>query len=317
MASNQIQSERIVLMVNLDMIGRNPGQPVQVMGSASALEVQRLVETANREEQLPLRFSVGPDAAISDYDPFHRQGIPFLFFFTGIHEDYHGTDDEADRLSYPRLAEVVKLAADTVVLAAMMSRSPAAEVYVDWLGMTVNTDDGAEPRTERVRAVVTSVKPGSAAERAGLREGDMLLAAAGRVPRAAQELRQVFEAVGPGRALSMTVKRGEQDLEFRLNRPPAGYLGVMIAGVEEEWRLSNDLEAKSGVLIRRVLENGPAGLEAGLEAGDVLLAVDGIPVGPMNLRALLTKIGAGVRVDLTVFRKGKRITVPLTLGRRP
>ena len=38
------------------------------------------------------------------------RGIPYLFFFTGLHPDYHGVDDEAERLSYPRLAEVVGLA---------------------------------------------------------------------------------------------------------------------------------------------------------------------------------------------------------------
>jgi Zn-dependent M28 family amino/carboxypeptidase len=124
MVLSQIQTDRIVLMINLDMIGRNPDEPVQIMGSASSPELRGLVEAANREEQLPLRFSGGPEAAVSDFDPFYRQGIPFLFFFTGVHDDYHGVDDEAERLSYSRLAGVVKLAGDTVLLAAETTPAP-------------------------------------------------------------------------------------------------------------------------------------------------------------------------------------------------
>jgi S1-C subfamily serine protease len=90
----------------------------------------------------------------------------------------------------------------------------------------------------------------------------------------------------------------------------------MIGDVDEQWRLNNDLAAKSGVLIRQVLEGGPA-KQAGLRPGDILLAVDETPVGPMNLRALLTKIGAGVRVELSVIRDGEHLAMSLTLGRRP
>jgi aminopeptidase YwaD len=118
MVSGQIPTDRIVLMLNLDMIGRNPGQPLQVMGSPSFPDLHALVEEANREVGLAFSFTGGPEAAVSDYDPFYRQGIPFLFFFTGVHPDYHGTGDHADKLSYSRMADIVELAAGTVSLAA-------------------------------------------------------------------------------------------------------------------------------------------------------------------------------------------------------
>jgi hypothetical protein len=171
MASSQIQTDNIVLMINLDMIGRNPGQPLLVMGSASSPDLQRLLEEANREEQLPLRFSSGPEAAVSDYDPFHRLGIPFLFFFTGIHEDYHGTGDEAERISYPRMARVVKLVADTVALAAEMSPSPASTVYVDWPGLAV---DGMAVGPMNLRPLLTRIGADVRVELTGIREGEPL-----------------------------------------------------------------------------------------------------------------------------------------------
>ena len=90
----------------------------------------------------------------------------------------------------------------------------------------------------------------------------------------------------------------------------------MVGELDEQWRQRNGLEARSGVLIRQVLEDGPAGA-AGLTSGDVLLALDGTAVGPENLQALLMRFGAGARVELTVLRQGERLTIPLVLGRRP
>ena len=39
----------------------------------------------------------------SDYIPFEQSGIPVIFPFSGFHDDYHGVNDEADRLDYDRL----------------------------------------------------------------------------------------------------------------------------------------------------------------------------------------------------------------------
>jgi hypothetical protein len=316
MVSTQVQTDNIVLMINLDMIGRNPDQPLRVMGSGSSPEVRRLTEAANRELQLSLSFSDIPGAAVSDHDPFHRQGIPFLFFFTGMHDDYHGTDDESERISYSRLAEVVELTAETVILAAEMESEPGSTIYVDWLGMSVEMPGEPGLNQEEARPRVIAVEAGEVADQRGLREGDNLLEVAGRAPNTARELRQTFEAVNPGGSLSLTIQRGQEQLELQVRRRYAGYLGVMIGDVDEQWHLSNNLEAKSGVLIHRVLEDGPA-KQAGLKPGDVLLAIDGIPVGPMNLRTVLTKIGADVDVELSVIREGKPFTMPLSLGRRP
>ena len=105
-------SERLVRMLNLDMIGRNPDEPVQVLADDPEGEVRRIVEAASAAPPaLPApRLSSGRGEMASDHGAFFRQGIPYLFFFTGLHPDYHGVDDEAERLSYPRLAEVVRLA---------------------------------------------------------------------------------------------------------------------------------------------------------------------------------------------------------------
>lgn len=99
---------RVVFMFNLDMIGRNPDRPIEVIGDSVPQDIRRIVELA-AGEALPLRFAGSSRESGSDHLSFSSQGVPFLFFFTGLHDDYHGLDDEADRLSYPRAAAVVNL----------------------------------------------------------------------------------------------------------------------------------------------------------------------------------------------------------------
>jgi hypothetical protein len=107
------------LALNLDMIGRNPGEPTLVLGTGSAPQLRALVE---RADALPsagsgaavaapgVRFSAGDHEGGSDQASFAARGVPYLFFFTGLNPEYHTPADEASLLDYARLGEVVGLA---------------------------------------------------------------------------------------------------------------------------------------------------------------------------------------------------------------
>ena len=45
----------------------------------------------------------------SDHYNFARNGVPILFFFNGTHEDYHGRDDEVDRINGEKEARIARL----------------------------------------------------------------------------------------------------------------------------------------------------------------------------------------------------------------
>ena len=44
----------------------------------------------------------------SDHYPYANRGIPVAFFFTGVHEDYHGLDDEIEDIDFPKLRRVTQ-----------------------------------------------------------------------------------------------------------------------------------------------------------------------------------------------------------------
>jgi len=72
----------------------------------------------------------------------------------------------------------------------------------------------------------------------------------------------------------------------------------------------------NGVLITEVKEGGPAG-NAGLRAGDIILAWDGEDIqNPNSIRKHLSQLKAGDEVSLTIQRKDDRLKMPLTLGSR-
>jgi len=99
-------------MLNLDMIGRN--HPDSLYLGWRDERLAQLVQEENRRLRRPfLLGELGQSDLFlaSDHASFARRGIPVVFFFTGLHEDYHRPSDHAERLDYDKLTRVALLAA--------------------------------------------------------------------------------------------------------------------------------------------------------------------------------------------------------------
>jgi Zn-dependent M28 family amino/carboxypeptidase len=97
------------LMINLDMVGRNPTIALSLMtsGLGRGALPGLLAESAR---QAGLRVGIfdlgGRVSDNSDHYPFHAAGVPFVFFWSGDHADYHRPSDHADKLAYGRMVKV-------------------------------------------------------------------------------------------------------------------------------------------------------------------------------------------------------------------
>jgi hypothetical protein len=104
-ASGLLDPEGVVAMINVDMAARNSGQPVTVYTSRQfplrSTDLEELAGAAG----LPVVMHVGAMGR-DDSLPFQMSGIPTMFPFSGFHGDYHGVDDESDRLDYDRLGRL-------------------------------------------------------------------------------------------------------------------------------------------------------------------------------------------------------------------
>jgi serine protease Do len=96
-----------------------------------------------------------------------------------------------------------------------------------------------------------------------------------------------------------------------------GYLGVQINPVTEDYADALGIPENRGEFIQRV-ERGEAAERAGLQAGDVVLTVDGKAVTPdQTLSFIVANIAPGTTVPIEFLRDGQRRTVRVTVGRRP
>lgn len=96
-----------------------------------------------------------------------------------------------------------------------------------------------------------------------------------------------------------------------------GWLGVVIQPVSSDLAESFGLDEPRGSLIAEVAPDSPAA-GAGLQAGDIILAVDGEKVDQSStLPRLIGRLAPGDEVELTVLRSGERITKAVTVGDWP
>lgn len=307
-ADEEFPIERVAFMFNLDMIGRNPERGVDVVGDGFVRGLREIVEAANADVGLPLSFSGTDYAGNSDHDSFYRRDIPFMFFFAGLHEDYHGLGDHADKLAYPRMASLLRVARGVIERLADGDGSPTFIHHIGWLGLAVEVVDG--------QAQVTAVDPGSRAEQFGLAVGDVVTGFGEEPLDDPEQVGEGFRAIDPGSEATLAVDRGGRAQTVAVSRARTGYMGVFPGAVDEDLRRELKLPETEGVLMRQVVPDGPCA-QAGLVEGDIVLRVDGQPMNTGNLRGMMSQIGAGETVDFLVLRDGERLTLPVTLGERP
>lgn len=106
--------ENIVANINLDMIGRNWTDTIVAIGkehSDLGATLNR-VNTAHPELRMTAIDDIWPTERFyfrSDHYNFARKGVPILFFFNGVHEDYHQPTDTPDKIDAEKEARVLKL----------------------------------------------------------------------------------------------------------------------------------------------------------------------------------------------------------------
>lgn len=109
-----IPLDRTVANINMDMIGRNAPDSIVVIGMeySSLGPLVRSVTASHGELGLALMPDPWPEERFffrSDHFNFVRREIPALFFFAGVHEDYHRPSDEIDKIDGDKAARVARV----------------------------------------------------------------------------------------------------------------------------------------------------------------------------------------------------------------
>jgi hypothetical protein len=303
----QLPEERLVFMLNLDMIGRNPDRPIEIVGDAYSAGIRPILETANQTLGLDIDYAGTKYSGNSDHHPFFTRDIPMMFFFTGTHEDYHQRSDHADKLAYDRMEKIVRLGYHVVAPVAAGTVTPSFVHNLNWLGVTIQVVDGV--------AVFTGVEAGSRAEKAGIARGDEIVAIAGKPLTEPREVGRRFADLEPGTSSDLELRRAGAARTVAVVRAKRGFLGIFPTRITDEIRQKHGLGDGEGLLVRSVIPKGPAD-KSGLKQGDILIRVGGVPVDVSSLGRELARIGAGEKTNVVVVRGDKRIDLTMVLGSR-
>ncbi len=96
--------DKVVAMINLDMVGRLGRRGLAIGGIHSSEQWMPLLDKlGNRDMTVIYEGSV---TGRSDHANFYRRDIPVLFFFTGIHSDYHRAGDHANKINIQGMASI-------------------------------------------------------------------------------------------------------------------------------------------------------------------------------------------------------------------
>ena len=175
--------DRTVAMLNFDMVGRLGDARLTVGGVDSGRGLRDVVADAARALSVGVTLRDSPFGP-SDHSRFYDAGAPVLFFHTGSHADYHRPGDTADKLDTTGMARVASLGARIAERLAAgdrpayvaLTRPPARargprEAGAPPVFFGVGSDGRAESDGLRLTRIIAD----SAAARAGLQEGDVLV----------------------------------------------------------------------------------------------------------------------------------------------
>jgi serine protease DegQ len=124
-------------------------------------------------------------------------------------------------------------------------------------------------------------------------------------------------SMGIGFAIPVSIARQVMEQIIQTGSVTRGWIGVEVQDITPELAESFKLGETRGVLIANVVRGGPAE-QAGVKPGDVLLEVQGKPVPDSS--AMLNTVAEtrpGDVASLTLLRNGSKVTVKLTVGKRP
>ncbi len=104
--------EKAVAMINLDMIGRLRKGEVYVNGTDTGSTFKQLLGEKNGHSagKLKIEFADGGGYGSSDHFSFTKREVPVLFFFSGLHRDYHRPTDTWDKIDAPGAAMLLEYA---------------------------------------------------------------------------------------------------------------------------------------------------------------------------------------------------------------
>lgn len=220
--------DKAVAMLNMDMIGRAQNGKIFVNGTGTGSTLDALVAGIKVPASLKIDFSESTGYGGSDHISFTAKQIPVIFFFSGLHGDYHKPSDTSDKINAAAAAEVINYVAD---IATAIMAAPDRPIFQRVAEKAADPHSGGTPVSsgygpnfgsipdfnEPPKGVrFSDVRDGTPAAKAGLRAGDILIRFDGKEISNLYDFTYALQSHRPGDEVLVQVLRGDQTIEAKV-----------------------------------------------------------------------------------------------------
>jgi len=211
-----------VAMLNMDMIGRIKDNKVYIGGVGTGSTFQKVLDHAHGDSSLNFELSQSSYTS-SDHTSFVTKRIPVLFFFSGLHADYHKPSDTWDKIDQNAAAGLLNVVARVAVELASDPEKPAFITVVENNPHSGSTGGGGYgpyfgsiPDFGQAENGVkfSDVKPGSPAAKAGLKAGDVLIRFGDKPIKNLYDFTDALRRSKIGDVVPVTVQRDGKEMKF-------------------------------------------------------------------------------------------------------
>src|SRR5258705_2139395 len=215
-----IDFSKVNYMINMDMVGRlnDSSQVVTIGGYGTSPQWSSLINPNNKKNPFVIRIDssgTGP----SDHTSFYRKDVPVLFFFTGLHSDYHKPTDDFDKINYAGETKIINYISGIVLspvtvdqkLAFTKTRETQSTSSMRSGGVTMGimpdyTFAGAGIRCD-------GVTDGRPAQKAGLKAGDIIIKVGDYTVSSMESYMQTLGKFQKGEKAKVKFKKGNEEME--------------------------------------------------------------------------------------------------------
>lgn len=213
-----IDLAKVNYMLNMDMVGRlNDSSKVLTVGGYGTSPVWgQLFNAIGSDPGFTNRYD-SSGSGPSDYTSFYRKDIPVLFFFTGLHNDYHRPTDDADKINYNGELRIVKYiykvieAANSKGKLAFTKTRETQTTTSSRFSVTMGIMPDYTYSGNGVRA--DGVSDGRPAQKAGLKTGDVIIQLGDYPVLSLESYMQALGKFKKGDKTKVKLKRGNESIE--------------------------------------------------------------------------------------------------------
>jgi hypothetical protein len=221
----ELPLKNAVAMINMDMIGRIREGKIYLSGTGTGSTFPKLVEDVKPPAPIQIDMAEKAGYGSSDHTSFTTKNVPVLFFFSGLHADYHKPSDTADKIDSPAAAKLLDYIADLLTRLENDPRpgfirvaEPAAGPVGSGGGSGYGPNFGSIPDfNEPPKGVrFADIREGSPASKAGLKPGDIMIEFAGKQIGNLYDFTYALRDSKAGDLVLVKVLRGDQTIDAKV-----------------------------------------------------------------------------------------------------